>query len=216
MLPVELTGRYNDSPTDMTYHRLNWVYDHLNEVLFDGRLPRCLITLQRHKGAYGFFHGERFTSRDGGDVTDEIALNPATFVTRTARDIVATLVHEMCHLEQHHFGKPSRTAYHNKEWAGMMRAVGLIPSDTGRPGGKEVGQKVHHYIEEGGRFDRAWAALPEFDIHYIERPGGEEERAKKRASKTKFTCPDCGTNAWGKPELYVVCGDCEVRMEPQE
>ena len=27
------------------------------------------------------------------------------------------LVHEMAHLQQHHFGKPSRMSYHNKEWA---------------------------------------------------------------------------------------------------
>ena len=31
----------------------------------------------------------------------------------------------------------------------MMRAVGLIPSHTGEPGGREVGQKVSHYIEKG-------------------------------------------------------------------
>jgi hypothetical protein len=39
----------------------------------------------------------------------------------------------MVHLWQHHHGKPSRTGYHNKEWATMMKAVGLIPSDTAAP-----------------------------------------------------------------------------------
>jgi predicted SprT family Zn-dependent metalloprotease len=47
--------------------------------------------------------------------------------------LVIAMTNEMAHLEQHHFGKPSRSGYHNKEWAGMMKAVGLIPSDTAAP-----------------------------------------------------------------------------------
>ena len=35
--------------------------------------------------------------------------------------------------------------YHNKEWAAMMQAVGLVPSDTAAEGGKMTGQGVSHY-----------------------------------------------------------------------
>jgi hypothetical protein len=65
----------------------------------------------------------------------------------------------MAHLWQHHFGKPSRNGYRNREWAAKMREVGLIPSDTGEPGGKETGQKVHHSIDTSGAFHRAAARL---------------------------------------------------------
>src|SRR5262245_14971271 len=34
--------------------------------------------------------------------------------------ILSTLVHEMVHGEQHHYGKPSRGGYHNKQWADWM------------------------------------------------------------------------------------------------
>ena len=115
--------------------------------------------MQRHKGAYGYFSGERFVSIDDPEeVTDEIALNPAHFAGRPTSATLSTLAHEMAHLWQHHFGKPSRSRYHNKEWAAKMREVGLIPSDTGQPGGKETGQKVSHTIEPGGRFERACTA----------------------------------------------------------
>jgi hypothetical protein len=40
-----------------------------------------------------------------------------------------------------------------------MKAVGLIPSDTGVEGGKETGQRVTHYVRQGGPFDRACAEL---------------------------------------------------------
>ena len=40
-------------PTRTTYQGLTEAYDFFNERLFAGRLPRCLITMQRQKGAYG-------------------------------------------------------------------------------------------------------------------------------------------------------------------
>jgi hypothetical protein len=30
----------------------------------------------------------------------------------------------------------------------------------------------------------------------------------KKAGKTKFTCPECGQNAWGKPDTQLICGAC--------
>ena len=80
-----------------TYTSLDAAYDHFNRELFGGQLPPCLITMQRHKGAYGYFSGERFASLDNPEeVTDEIALNPAHFASRTPAETLSTLVHEMC------------------------------------------------------------------------------------------------------------------------
>jgi SprT-like family len=201
-------------PTRTTYEGLTEAYDFFNESLFASRLPRCLITMQRKQGSYGYFAGGRFGTRDGAEITDEIALNPAHFRERTTEESLSTLAHEMCHLEQHHFGKPSRTGYHNKEWARMMKAVGLHPSNTGKEGGKETGQRVTHYIAPGGPFDRACSELVKqgYAVRYIDLWGDPDKRKKKAASKTKYTCPDCGLNAWGKPDIYLVCGDCSERM----
>jgi predicted SprT family Zn-dependent metalloprotease len=208
------------NPTQRTYKTLDDAYHFFNERIFDGRLPACLITMQRSRKAYGYFAGGRFGSMDGMEVTDEIALNPSHFRSRTTEQSLSTLVHEMAHLQQHHFGKPSRTSYHNKEWAQMMRAVGLIPSDTGEPGGREVGQSVSHYIADGGPFARACAELMGngFDTLYVELWGDGEaaKRKKKTASKTKYTCPQCGVNAWAKPQTSLVCGNCREPMEAEQ
>ena len=205
------------NPTARTYRSLDDAYVFFNRRLFAGRLPACLITMQRSKGAYGYFAGDRFGSEDGKEITDEIALNPTHFHERSTEQSLSTLVHEMTHLEQHHFGAPSRSGYHNKEWARMMKAVGLAPSDTGQPGGKETGQRVSHHIEAGGRFDCACAELvgKGFDPLYVERwsEAREKARAKKAASKTRYTCPRCGTNAWARPDAHLVCGACDERME---
>ncbi len=89
----------------------------------------------------------------------------------------------MCHLWQHHFGTPSRTGYHNKEWAAKMREVGLIPSDTGKPGGKDTGQKVSDYLEEGGRFERACTAFLATNaaILYHDRAGDGERHPQEES-----------------------------------
>jgi predicted SprT family Zn-dependent metalloprotease len=207
------------SPTQKTYNSLTSAYDFFNERLFRGILPLCLITMQRKNRAYGYFAGSRFQEHDSKAITDEIALNPSHFHQRSTEQSLSTMVHEMVHLWQHHYGKPSRTGYHNIEWASMMRAVGLIPSATGEPGGKETGQNMTHYIEQGGAFSRACDQLMQsgFVLPYIEIWGDAvaKTRKKKADSKTKYTCCGCGLNAWAKPDVSLVCGECELLLEEE-
>src|SRR5947209_2468080 len=147
-----------NNPTTQTYSVLAMAYDFFNQELFNGELSPCLITMQRHKGAYGYFSGGRFASVDDPkDVTDEIALNPTHFATQKPKKVLSTLAHEMCHVWQHHYGKQPRKGYHDRQWAAKMHEIGLIPTATGEQGGKETGQKVSHLIEETGRFAQAVA-----------------------------------------------------------
>jgi hypothetical protein len=118
----------------------------------------------------------------------------------------------MTHLWQHHFGTPSRTGYHNRQWAAKMREIGLIPTATGQPGGKETGQSMTHFIEAGGAFLATGAAILYQDRV---REGEEGTRKKKAASKTKYTCPGCGVNAWAKPGVSLICGECKEVMEAE-
>ena len=208
------------TPTKDTYTEFDRAYDYFNAALFAGKLPPCVITLQRRRKAYGYFAGNTWTDARGQIITDEIALNPDKFAERATADTLATLVHEMCHLEQHHFGTPSRGRYHNREWARMMEAVGLIPSDTGEPGGKKIGERVSHYIAPDGRFDLACRALigDGFTVPWLTRIDTGEDaqrKQKRRASKTKYACPSCDLTVWGKPDLKVICGACEKRLEPE-
>ncbi len=99
-----------------------------------------------------------------------------------------------------------------------MRQIGLTPTATGEEGGKETGQKMHHLIDEGGNFKRACASFLASHpaILYSDRGLDEDKtRKKKLASKTKYTCPTCGLNAWAKPAAPLVCGDCEEPMQSE-
>ena len=58
------------------------------------------------------------------------------------------------------------------------------------------------------------------DVLYQDRAreGDRATRKKKASSKTEYTCPGCGLNAWVKPAAPLVCGECEEEMqtEPDE
>ena len=114
--------------------------------------------------------------------------------------------HEMAHIWQQTYGTPPRRGYHDRQWAAKMREIGLQPSSTGEPGGKETGQSMSHYILPDGRYAKAYAKLAAggFELHWQSVP---VSRAKK-ASKTKYTCADCGQNAWAKPNAQLICGVC--------
>lgn len=205
-------------PTAETYGALETAYNFFNERLFGARLMPCLFVMQRTKSnRRGHFHAEIWQSQEVEDyAADEMSINPNTLQSRSLTDILSTLVHEMCHLEQHHFGEPSRNGYHNKEWGELMDAVGLTPSNTGEPGGKRTGQQMTHYIEPEGPFEIACAELLEggFKIPWLSVDTTPEPKDGKKATRAKFTCLGCGSNAWGKPELHIHCADCNLPMIP--
>lgn len=223
-------------PTQEAYTELQTAYDYFNRALFDEKLPSCLITLQREKRAYGYFSRERFVN-SLGEKTDEIAMNPCYFAVVPAVEIMQTLVHEMTHLWQFHFGSPGRRGYHNKEWGAKMEEIGLMPSDTGKPDGKKLGEKMSDYVIEGGHFERHCVELlaTNFAITWKDRfpvreqleqvvAGGVEgvdsgelsvlgfevNPPESKQTRRKYTCEACNVNVWGKPNLHLLCGDCHL------
>jgi len=195
--------------TPAEYRAFQTAYDFFNAELFGASLPHVLVTLQRHAKARGYFSPERFTGRTERAVVHELALNPDTFTGRTDEEILSTLAHEMAHVWQQTHGKPPTRCYHDRQWAAMMKEIGLQPSTTGEPGGKETGQSVTHYIIAGGPYAQAYARLKAtgFQLHWQSAPADEHAKAKV-ASKTKFTCPECEQNAWAKPDALLICGGC--------
>jgi hypothetical protein len=204
-------------PTKTTYLSLVQAYEYLNANLFAGRLPTCLVTLQRKANCRGYFAGGRFASRDGARTTDEIALNPSTFKERDTKCILSTLAHEMVHLQQHHFGKPGKGGYHNKEWGDLMLVIDLKPVSLDQPG-KMVGNKVTHEVVPGGWFDRVCDELigQGVQIDYVEVWTDEGKAKATKKLKVKYSCPECGINCWAKPECSFICGDCNEPMEAED
>lgn len=212
-------------PTSEAYGELQQAYDFYNKRLYNSQLPGCLITFQRKgRRTYGYYSPSRWKS--GRVITDEIALNPEHYKDgkREVTELLSTLVHEMVHLKQRHFGKPGTRGYHNKEFARFMKEVGLYPSNTGAEGGKETGYQMTHYIVRGGPFDVATRKLllggftiSWHDVHARPIQKGDPQPLsppEKKPTRQKFSCPKCHLNAWAKYEAPLVCGKCDRKMKP--
>lgn len=200
------------APTTHTATILQEAFDSANSALFGGQLPPCMILVHRKGRAHGYFWAQQFRRIGSKDVIDEIALNPDT-MNREPRLVLSTLVHEMAHLWQFHFGNPSRSGYHNREWADKMDDLGLTPSDSGQPGGKRTGQQMTHYVEPGGRYERWVTAFlsPERLFTWASTPALKGTATRKKRNKIKYSCGP--HTAWGKPGLSIYCKDCQKVME---
>lgn len=159
------------SPTEEAYAALQVAYDHFNKLFFEGKLPGVVFVFSRRKHVLGHYCKGRFGSkRDQGRAVDEIALNPESIALHGTKGILSTVLHEMLHQIQEVEGTASRAVYHNEDFARRSIEVGLMPSDTGRPGGKKTGQNVDQYIIGGGPFCVAADALiaSGFDINWYD------------------------------------------------
>jgi len=226
-----------DGVTRQQFNTLEDLFTFYNEKLFAGSLPYCLVNLSRHRQAAGFFIEKNWQSAVG-ETKHEISINPDTM---GMGDMFwhSTLVHEIVHMWQFEFGKPSRYNYHNKEWALKMMDIGLMPTSTGQPGGKPIGQNMDHYVMEERKFQQAFNSISQQELLNLRLPyintasmkllatvgdkrlgesGPDEIEAKlvesRSGKKSKYTCV-CGVNVWGKSGLALHCNSCNADFEEQ-
>ncbi len=217
-------------PTSKFYGLFQVIFDYYNDALFDGQLVDCIISLTRKHRVFGHYAHKRFYHATEMD-TDELAINPTMISKFPLIEVCQTIVHEMCHGWQCHFGKPPRAGYHNKEWASKMESIGLMPSHNGQPGGKKVGQNMADYPIKGGRFMLATEELMNsnlFEELFLEvnqnmidqldpdKPLFDQVRdlhlqyvqvhTPKPKGNYKYSC-SC-SNVWGKPGLSLSCNLC--------
>lgn len=147
---------------------LQAAYDFLNDELFLGKLPGVMLTLSRNNNIIGgYFTPKRWFNEDGVAV-GEIAINANCLKSTGVVRAMTVLGHEMVHLWQHTFGKPSRAGYHNAEWAEKCKSIGLHPFTIE---GKEVGQAVDTNLVHGGLAEKVIADMPEeFTLPWMTEP----------------------------------------------
>jgi hypothetical protein len=201
-------------PTVQMYGPLKVAFDHFNAELFNNALPPCVLTLRAKGDEHGLYYPGKFVTLDGAAPIDEIALNPARFSTQSQRETASTLVREMEHCWQKHDGTPSRSEYHNKEWAAKMRSIGLVPSDTGLVGGKETGDRMSHYILDDGPYDLSFKRLLasgwQLDLGEVEI-AVENSKPKKREG---FKCEFCDMTAEARASAQIACVTCMIAERP--
>ena len=213
--------------TTTQFQTLDDLYAFYNVRLFSASLPECIINLSRRTGSYGFFASYLWASFDPErsipeERFHEISLNP-DYLLRPSIEYHATLVHEMVHLWQQEYGNPSRSGYHNREWACKMQSIGLMPSDTGLPDGVPIGQTMSQYIIKNGLFQTVYNSIDPDELEILRLKylpvaslaAYEKNKPPNPKSNTrvKYSCP-CGNNIWGRPALQILCLICHTPFQP--
>lgn len=200
----------------------------INERFFGGQLPETMVTFTHRRTALGYFCSCAFED-GGGRIAHEIAMNPDWFETEGFAETVSTLGHELTHLWRHVHGGRNRKGgfdapgYHSRVWADKMESIGLMPSDTGKPGGKRTGYRVSDYIIEGGPFDLFCRELEISGVDLLWRTakprapvvgpdGTTAPAAPSEKVKTRFICRGCGERIWGRAKAEVDCRRCKRQM----
>lgn len=192
------------------------LYDYFNRHLFKGELSRCMLTLFPNRAANGGHFWPQKWHDEVGTKIHEISLNPQGYSIDDAEHFISILVHEMCHLWIFdNLERPPRAGYHCRKWGAKMEEVGLMPSNTGEPGGKKTGQQMAHYIMEEGRFREVYERMDKKLLLPFKR-FADGQKAKKKKSKFKYTCAGCDSNVWGKVGLEITCTPCDLEYEIED
>lgn len=84
------------------------------------------------------------------------------------------------------------------------------------PDGNKVGQRMTHYIETGGKFDKTCQEFLSngFQLSWADKFGGQ--KVKVKSGRVKYTCESCGLNAWAKHNVELLCGACQQILLAEE
>ena len=207
-----------------TYNRaaayLNSIFDLLNTKYFESALSRPIITIQSTPKVYGHYTLYDAWSVDGEQGMREINIGAGT-LARPIENVVATLLHEMCHYwnDTNKIKDCSRgNTYHNNNFKVTAEACDLL---------------IEHHPTYGWSITSPSDALLEFcvennlteirlcrnDITSI-ATGMNGTHAgtfagttgRKPSSTRKYICPCCGMSVRATREVHIACLDCSVPL----
>ena len=155
-------------------------YQAINRELFAGALPPVMFVVSRRPTSSGHFSPGRW--QNGKETRHEIAVNLESDRGRSPIEILSTVAHEAAHVaEFERTGKATR--HHSRAWADDMLRIGLTPTATGLPGGRQTGMRITHMIDKGGAFEKLAARLIEsgrFTLDYPRPDPGQNRQGETR------------------------------------
>ncbi|MFH1126557.1 MAG: SprT-like domain-containing protein [archaeon] len=166
-------------------------FDLFNAQWFSGRLPQAVIAFKKTRvtslGHYRF-------GRNEFGLKHEINMN-SQYMERPFCQIVATLLHEMIHLEEDLLGmtpKKSSGNHHSKFFRDRAGLLG-IPSDA-KGYSLGMGEPFTGFIQAHG-------------VRIIEEKKGERKFKKGKSNLKKYSC-GCTNVRVGKKEFSALCRLC--------
>ena len=189
---------------------LEKLFNLLNQAVFDGELPKAIITLSPTKRAYG-----HYTAYDAWDVHNKPKreINISTYeINRPIEKVIATLVHEMCHMYNDlilgvkDFSNHGR--YHNKHFKKAAESHWLIVEKS-----ENYGWCITKPSEKLLNWINAHPELKDIEMYKknYEKPE-KKEKKKLNRFQFKYKCPNCGSECKATAKITVFCTRCNHQM----
>lgn len=198
------------------------VFKAINEEYFSNELEVPTITIQSTVGAYGHVTTSKVW-HSGETATYELNLS-ADYLNRPIENVVATLIHEACHLYAMHYGikdTSNRGVYHNKNFKKIAEELGHLDISKHEKYGWTITEPTEDTIDFIIKYGFEDIQLVRGSgISFTGISGGKAGNGsdvppvqpKKPTSTRKYICPCCGNSFRATKNLNVLCMDCNVKF----
>ncbi len=185
-------------------------FNKINADFFNGELEKVIITLKEgaKKNAYGWIEVKK-NWKQGKEERHEINIS-ADFLDRPINHIIATLIHEMCHLYaiQNNIKDTSRAnIYHNKKFKEIAENHGLTVEYS-----EHIGYSRTSLTPDTVKWADENISINSFKlvkkIQIADSKGG-----KPKQSTRKYVCPCRGLIVRATKECNISCMDCNEQMK---
>lgn len=201
------------------------IFKEINNDYFSGELEVPTITIQSTVGSYGHVSIQKIWHNDE-TAMHELNLS-ADYINRPIENVVATLIHEACHLYamQHDIKDTSNQGiYHNKRFKWIAETMGHLQIDRHPKYGWTITSPTEETLDfciRCGFEDIQIVRQAEF--YYPGLSGGKAgsgssgtdpipRKPKKPSSSRKYICPCCGNSFRATKSINVLCMDCNVQF----
>lgn len=204
-----------------TLGQLEKLYRMVNADLFNNELQPVTITVQSTPRAFGHIVlGDAWSIK--GEGSKELNIGAGT-LDRPIEDVIATLVHECCHLLNFQNNiqdcSGSSRMYHNKLFRATAEAHGLIVTRSEKYGWSHTApaESLIDWILENEIPD---IMMNRNEYHGIRIAGGDKAAnggavpptTTRPSSTRKLICPCCRQSVRATKTVNILCGDCMVKM----
>lgn len=200
---------------------LNKVFKLINSEYFDNELEMPTITIQSTVGAYGHVTTSKVWKTESGKTSYELNIG-ADYLDRPIENIVATLIHEGCHLYAMQNGikdTSNRGVYHNKRFKALAEDRGLIIEKHSRygwtittPSEATINFCIDNDLQEVLITRHTGITFTGVGTGKNGNGTPVKPTAPKKGNSIKWICPCCGAIVRSTKILNIVCGDCNEKF----
>lgn len=191
----------------------------VNADLFDNKLPTPMITCVPTSRAYAHITVYPVWDTKRGNKY-ELNISSAYLTTRPLEEMVASMIHEACHLLNIVHGVQDTSnngVYHNKQFKRTAEEHGLIVTRSDKYGwshtapGDPVLQFVLDHMDELREIEMN-RSIPQCQMVSIgthsSNGGMVVTPTVTKGHSRKWVCPQCGTIIRSNKPVRVICADC--------